>query len=250
MSDKIFGRNNALEAIKAGVEIEKAYIQSGEITGSLNVIYSKLNDLKVPVSRCSKEKLNSLAADENEIKPNHQGVVLIAACLRYADIDEIIASVKNSNEIPFFVMLDDLTDAMNVGAIIRSAVLMGANGIILHKRNAAPINSAVLKAASGAAFHIMMCKVSNLNQTIKKLKENGLWVIGADMGGQSLFESDLKGPVCFVIGSEGTGLAKLVKENCDYLVNIPVNDKIDSLNASAAASIIFYEKMRQEAING
>ena len=177
---------------------------------------------------------------------NHQGVIAIVPPFDYADVDDIIKEANKRNEDPFIVILDSIEDPHNLGAIIRTAETAGVHGIIIPKRRAASVNSTVNKVSAGAVQHLKIARVNNLNETIKELKEQGLWICGTDMDTNTYYyDQDLKGPIAIVIGSEGFGMSRLVKENCDFLVKIPMKGKITSLNASVSAGIVIYEAVKQ-----
>ncbi|GFR34903.1 hypothetical protein TCEA9_07150 [Thermobrachium celere] len=178
----------------------------------------------------------------------HQGVIAVISPYKYATVDDILNYAKEKGEDPFVIILDEIEDPHNLGSIIRSANVFGAHGVIILKRRSALVTPTVIKASAGAAMHTRVAKVTNLTQTIKELKERGLWIIGTDMDGEVSFQSNLKGPIGLVIGSEGKGISRLVKENCDIIVKIPMRGDVNSLNASVAAGIIMYEVVRQRGI--
>lgn len=237
----IWGRNTVLEAMKAERKIDKLFVIQGEPVGSLKSIVGKAKTMRIPITWCPKQKL-----DEISQEANNQGIVAFLPAKTYVQVDEILDHARSRGEEPFVVILDELTDITNVGAIIRSAECCGVHGVIVPKRRSALLNSTVAKTSSGAMEYMMISQVSNISQTIDNLKKRGVWVVGADMDGENIYSANLKGPMAIVIGAEGKGISKLVKEKCDFMVKIPMKGQVQSLNASVAAGIMLYEKMRQE----
>ena len=236
----VVGRNPVLEVLKSSSEVEKLYIQKGELKGSINKIVGIAKERNIIIQRVDKNKLNQIS------KGNHQGVVALVEAYTYSTIEEILNYANKLKEDPFLIILDGIEDPHNLGAIIRTAECAGAHGIIIPKRRAASVNETVYKSSAGAVEHIFVAKVNNISDTIEKLKDEGLWIYGADMEGEDYyFNMDLKGPIALVIGSEGKGLSRLVKEKCDFLLKIPMFGKVSSLNASNAASVLIYEIIRQ-----
>ncbi|NMB07136.1 MAG: 23S rRNA (guanosine(2251)-2'-O)-methyltransferase RlmB [Tissierellia bacterium] len=236
----VVGRNPVLEVLKSSREVEKLYIQKGELKGSINKIVGIAKERNIIIQRVDKNKLNQIS------KGNHQGVVALVEAYTYSTIEEILNYANKLKEDPFLIILDGIEDPHNLGAIIRTAECAGAHGIIIPKRRAASVNETVYKSSAGAVEHIFVAKVNNISDTIEKLKDEGLWIYGADMEGEDYyFNMDLKGPIALVIGSEGKGLSRLVKEKCDFLLKIPMFGKVSSLNASNAASVLIYEIIRQ-----
>lgn len=240
MSDKIIGRNPVAEAIKSGREIDKIMVKKGEIEGSLRPIIKKARDMGIPVIEADRNKLDQLADGGN-----HQGVIALAAAHDYASIDDIFKHAENKGHAPFIVILDKITDPHNFGSIIRTANCAGADGIIIPKRGSVGLNEVVAKTSAGAIEYVPVCKVTNIAQTIDALKDRGVWVAGAEAGGDTMYKTDLKGSMALVIGSEGEGISRLVKEKCDFLVEIPMFGDVNSLNASVAAAVLMYEIVRQ-----
>lgn len=237
----ISGRNPILEILKTDKEVEKIYVLNGELKGSINKILGIAGDRKIPIQHVNKSKLDSLASGNI-----HQGVVASVTSYEYVDIDTILEKAKNRNEDPFVLILDEMEDPHNLGAIIRTAECAGVHGVIIPKRRSASVNQSVYKSSAGAVEHILVSKVTNISDTIEKLKDKGLWIYGGDMDGENYYyEASLTGPIGLVIGSEGKGISRLVKEKCDVLVKIPMKGKISSLNASNAASILIYEILKQ-----
>ncbi len=236
----IEGRNPVLEALKSGRTVEKLFIAKGVVEGSLKMIISKAKDMGIIISEVDRKKL-----DEMSTTHSHQGVIALVSTFVYSTIDEILKLAEERGEAPFIILLDEIEDPHNLGSIIRSANVSGAHGVIIPKRRSALVTATVAKASAGAVEYTKVAKITNLNQAIKELKEKGLWVIGTDMDGEICYSSNLKGPIAIVIGSEGKGISRLVKENCDGVVSIPTMGDINSLNASVAAGIIMYEIIRQ-----
>lgn len=242
----ISGRNPILEILKTDKEIEKIYVLKGELKGSINKIMGIAGDKKIPIQHVDKNKLD-LLSDGNI----HQGVVASVTSYEYVEIDAILEKAKEKNEDPFILILDEIEDPHNLGAIIRTAECAGVHGVIIPKRRSASINQTVYKSSAGAVEHMLVSKVTNISDTIAKLKDKGLWIYGADMAGENYYyQTKLDGAIGLVIGSEGKGIARLVKENCDVLVKIPMLGKISSLNASNAASILIYEVLKQRHEKG
>ena len=240
MSDKIIGRNPVAEAIKSGREIDKIMVKKGEIEGSLRPIIKKARDMGIPVIEADKNKLSELAEGGN-----HQGVIAYAAAHDYASLDDIFKKAEEKGEPPFIVILDKITDPHNFGSIIRTANCAGAHGIIIPKRGSVGLNEVVAKTSAGAIEYVPVAKVTNIAQTIDILKERGVWVAGAEAGGDTMYNTDLSGSMALVIGSEGEGISRLVKEKCDFLVEIPMFGDVNSLNASVAAAVLMYEVVRR-----
>ena len=240
-TDQVEGRNAVLELLEAGKDINKLYIESGEKFGSINKIIALAKENKVLISYIDKNKMKQMAQTEN-----YQGVIAVVPPYEYVEVEDILQDAKNKNEDPFVVILDGIEDVHNLGAIIRTAETAGVHGIIIPKRRAASVNATVNKVSAGAVEHMKIARVNNLNETINELKEAGLWICGTDMDTETYYyNQDLKGPLAIVIGSEGFGMSRLVKENCDFIVKIPMKGKITSLNASVSAGIVIYEAVKQ-----
>ena len=239
--DVIEGRNAVIEALRAGRTIDKIFIQKGETDKTLGHIASKARDAGIVVVDADKRKLDSMS-----LTHSHQGVIALAAVREYCTIADILAIAEERGEAPFVIVCDEISDPHNLGAIIRTAESAGVHGIVIPKRRSAGVTSIVDKTSAGAVEHMAVARVANLSSAIKELKAAGLWIYGtAAEGSSSLWKTDLKGPICVVIGSEGDGLGRLVTENCDFLVSIPMRGQVSSLNASAAAEILIYEVLRQ-----
>lgn len=236
----IEGRNAVLEAFRSGKTVDKLYIQDGLRDGVISSILRDAKKRDVIVNFVSKDKLDQMSKDKK-----HQGVMAICAAYEYADIEDIFAKAEEKGEPPFIFILDEIEDPHNLGAIIRTANLCGAHGVIIPKRRAAGLTSTVVKASAGAINYTPVAKVTNIAKTIEELKERGMWFACADMGGQTMYDCNLTGSIGLVIGNEGNGVSRLVKEKCDYVVSIPMKGDIDSLNASVAAGVLAYEVVRQ-----
>jgi len=237
----IEGRNPVIEALRSDAEIDTILINKDAAQGSLNKIFELAKKKNILIKNVDRALLDRLSENKK-----HQGVIAEAMEYKYKDIDDIFNYAKEKNEKPFIVILDEITDVHNLGSIIRSAECLGAHGVIIPKRRAAQINSVVAKSSAGAIEYLPVCRVTNIGDTLETLKEKGLWIYGADMKGEKyIYEENFDVPVGLVIGSEGSGLGRLVKEKCDVLIKIPMKGNINSLNASNAASIIIYEIMKQ-----
>ncbi len=243
--DQIEGRNAVLELLETGKDINKIFIASGEKHGSINKIISMAKERRVVIVEVDKAKLNQMAQSDN-----HQGVIAIVPPFDYCEVEDILNLADKKNEKPFILILDGIEDPHNLGSIIRTAETAGVHGIIIPKRRAATVNSTVYKVSAGAVEHMNIARVNNLNETIKYLKDNGIWVCGTDMEAKNYYYNEkFDGPIAIVIGSEGFGMSRLVKENCDFLVKIPMKGKITSLNASVSAGIVMYEVVKQRKNN-
>src|SRR5690625_4629797 len=237
----IIGRNPVLELLKANRKINRLYILRGDLRGSINEIIKLAEKKNIDIERVDRKRLDSIAAGGV-----HQGVAALIPEYKYATVDEILNKAKSMSQDPFILILDQIEDPHNLGAIIRTAECAGVHGIIIPKRRSAHVNQTVYSASAGAAEHMLVADVVNITNTIRELKEKGLWIYGADVEGEQYhFNTSLKGPVALVIGNEGRGISRLVKENCDVLVKIPMYGKISSLNASTSAAILIYEVVRQ-----
>ena len=240
-NDIVEGRNSVIELLKTDRDINKIFVQNGEKHGSINKIIAIAKEKKVIIKEVEKSKLDFMSKTKN-----HQGVIAIVSPFNYCDVDEILEYAKNKNEDPFIIILDGIEDPHNLGSIIRTAETAGAHGIIIPKRRSASVNSTVTKVSAGATAHMKIARVNNITETIKYLKNQGLWICGTDMNTDTYYyNQDFKMPVGIVIGSEGFGMSRLVKQNCDFLVKIPMKGKITSLNASVSAGIVIYEVVKQ-----
>jgi 23S rRNA (guanosine2251-2'-O)-methyltransferase len=235
----LIGRNAVMEALKSGREIEKITVAKGA-EGSIKKIVAQAKEKKIPVYYADKQALDRIGGD----RP-HQGVAAHVSAFEYCEVEDILQVAKDSGEDPFVVILDNLEDPHNLGAIMRTAECVGAHGIVIPKRRSVSVTDTVAKASAGAVEYMKVAKVTNISQTIEKLQENGLWIGACDMDGDTYYRSNLTGPIGIVIGSEGNGISKLVKSKCDFVVSMPMVGKITSLNASNAAAILMYEVRKQ-----
>lgn len=244
----IMGRNPVKEAIRSGRSIDRILVTK-EHDGSLNEILDLARDAKLVVRDVDRAKLDEICMPfgHNGKPGNHQGIIACIPGTEYCELSDILAYAKEKGEAPFLILLDGVEDPHNLGSIIRSAECAGAHGVVITKRRSASVTATVVKTSAGATEHMKIAKVVNLAGAIDRLKDEGIWVAGADMGGEPMYKADLKGPFALAIGAEGSGLSRLVKEKCDFIVSIPLKGEIESLNASVAAALIMFEKVRQEA---
>ena len=240
-ADIIAGRNAVSEALRAGRTIDSLYIQRGERSGALSALVAKAKAAGAAIKEADPRKLDHLCGGAN-----HQGVVAVAAVKEYATVEDLFQLAQERGEPPFFVLCDELEDPHNLGAIIRTAECAGAHGVIVPKRRSAGLTAVVAKTSAGAVSYLPVARVPNIAALLADLKKGGIWVFGAAAEGSvSLYDADLAGPAAIVIGSEGTGMGRLVAEKCDFKVRIPMKGRLNSLNASAAAAILMYEAVRQ-----
>ena len=244
----IMGRNAVREAIKSGRSIDKILVVP-ERDGSLGEIVSMAYEHKILVQEEKRERLDEICMPfgHGEKTGNHQGIIARVPGAEYVEIEDILAYAEERGEKPFVLLLDGITDPYNFGSIIRSAECAGVHGIIIPKRRSVSLTSAVMKVSAGAASHMRVAKVPNIAGAIDKLRDAGLWIAGTDMDGQSMYETDMKGAIALVIGSEDEGLSALVRKKCDYVVAAPIKGHIDSLNAAVACAVVMFEKVRQDA---
>lgn len=236
----IIGRNPVMEALKAGRNIDTIYVSRGEKQGSIGKIIATARDAGILIKETDPKKLGFMCGNAN-----HQGVIARVAAHGYATVDDIFARAEEKGENPFIIIADEISDPHNLGAIIRSAECAGAHGVIVPKRRSATLNYTVDKTAAGALEYIPVARVSNLAAVMEELKERGVWIYGTDMEGETWCQTDLKGPLALVVGSEGKGMGRLVREHCDFILSLPLSGHISSLNASVAAGIVMYEVSRQ-----
>ncbi|SDY66259.1 23S rRNA (guanosine(2251)-2'-O)-methyltransferase RlmB [Lachnobacterium bovis] len=241
--NKIEGRNAVLEAFRSGKTIDKVYILDGCQDGPIRSIVREARKHDTIMNFVEKDRLDQISETGH-----HQGVIAVSAAYKYAEVEDILKIAENKNEAPFIFILDGIEDPHNLGAIIRTANLAGAHGVIIPKRRAVGLTATVAKTSAGAINYTPVAKVTNISKTIKELKEKGMWFVCADMGGESMYKLDLTGPIGLVIGNEGEGVSKLVKENCDFVASIPMKGDIDSLNASVATGVLAYEIVRQRIV--
>ena len=236
----IEGRNAVLEAFRSGKTVDKLFVLDGCQDGPVKTITREAKKQNTIIHYVAKERLDQLSETGK-----HQGVIAQAAAYRYAEVEDMLKLAEEKGEPPFLFILDGIEDPHNLGAIIRTANLAGAHGVIIPKRRAVGLTSTVAKTSAGALNYTPVAKVTNISATIEELKERGLWFVCADMGGESMYRLDLKGPIGLVIGNEGEGVSRLVREKCDFIASIPMKGDIDSLNASVAAGVLAYEIVRQ-----
>ena len=240
----IEGRNAVIEALRAGRAIDKIFIARGDVDKTLGHIASKAREKGIVVVESDRKKLDFMSQTHA-----HQGVIALCAVREYCSVDDIFALAEERDEKPFIIVCDEISDPHNLGAIIRSAECAGAHGVIIPKRRSAGLTAIVDKASAGAAEHMAIARVPNIPAAIKELKDRGLWVYGTAADGQSdLWHTDFTGNVALVIGSEGDGMGRLVRESCDFIVSLPMKGQVSSLNASAAAAIVMYEVLRQRSV--
>ncbi len=236
----IEGRNAIIEAFRAGRSVDKLFIQEHTKEGSMNTLIREAKKTKTLIKYVPKERLDQISETGH-----HQGAVAYVAAYNYAEIDDLFAKAEEKDESPFFIILDEIEDPHNLGAIIRTANLAGAHGVIVPKNRACGLTATVVKASAGAINYTPIVKVTNIAQTIESLKERGMWFVCADMDGETMYDIDLTGSIGLVIGNEGKGVSRLVKEKCDFVARIPMSGDIDSLNASVATGVLAYEIVRQ-----
>ena len=240
MSEQIEGRNAVLEAFRSGKCVDKLFILDGCQDGPVRHIAREARKKDTIINYVVKERLDQLSETGA-----HQGVIAQVAAYEYASVEDILAKAKEKGEDPFIFILDNIEDPHNLGAIIRTANLAGAHGVIIPKRRAVGLTSTVAKTSAGALNYTPVAKVTNLGHTIDELKEQGMWFVCADMGGETMYNLNLTGPIGVVIGNEGEGVSRLIREKCDFVASIPMKGDIDSLNASVAAGVLGYEIVRQ-----
>ncbi len=234
------GRNAILEILRSGRDIEKIMVAKGNVEGTIKRIVAMASEKGVVIQEVSRQKLDEISQTKN-----HQGVIALVSAHNYVEVEDILAAAREKGEAPFVLLLDGITDPHNLGAILRTAECAGVHGVIIPKRRSVGLNATVGKTSAGAIEYMPVARVTNLVKTMEYLKKEGLWIACADMKGLDYFDTDLKGPLALVIGSEGEGVSRLVQENCDFTVSIPMYGKISSLNASVAAGLLMYEVVRQ-----
>ena len=236
----IEGRNAVIEAFRAGKTVDKLFVLEHCKEGSMNTVLREAKKHDTIINYVKKKRLDQMSETGK-----HQGVIAYIAAFEYATVDDILKKAEDKGEPPFVVILDDIEDPHNLGAIIRTANLAGAHGVIIPKHRAAGLTATAVKASAGAVSYTPVAKVTNISKTIEELKDKGLWFVCADMGGTTMYDLDLKGPIGLVVGNEGKGVSRLVKEKCDFIASIPMFGDIDSLNASVATGVLAYEIVRQ-----
>ena len=239
--DQIEGRNSVIELLESGRDVNKILIAKGEKHGSINKIIAKAKENGIIIVEKDKNQMRQMAQNEN-----YQGVIAIVPPFEYCEIEDILEEAKKKNESPFILILDGIEDPHNLGSIIRTAETAGVHGIIIPKRRAATVNSTVGKVSAGAVEYMKIARVTNISNTIEKLKQQGIWICGTDINANKYYyKEDFTGPIGIVIGNEGTGISEKVKKNCDFLTKIPMKGKVSSLNASVSTGIIVYEVVKQ-----
>ena len=236
----IEGRNAVIEAFRSGKTVDKLYILDGCQDGPVMTIKREAKKHDTMIKYVTKERLDQMSQTGK-----HQGVIAVVAAYDYAEVEDILQKARDKGEAPFIFLLDNIEDPHNLGAIIRTANLAGAHGVIIPKNRAVGLTATVARTSAGALNYTPVAKVTNLSKTIEELKKEGMWFVCADMGGTSMYQLDLKGPMGLVIGNEGDGVSRLVREKCDFIASIPMKGDIDSLNASVAAGVLAYEIVRQ-----
>lgn len=243
-TDRIEGRNPVMEALKSGREIDKILIAKGTEGGSLIKIIGKAKDKGITIQYVERQKINEMSKSKA-----HQGIIALVAAYEYVNLEDVIENARNKDKDPFILILDEIMDPHNLGSIMRTADAVGVDGIIIPKRRSVGLTAVVAKSSAGAIEYVPVVKVSNIAQTIDKIKKENIWIAGADMDGEKEhYNTDLKGPLALVIGNEGKGISRLIKEKCDFLVKLPMVGKVSSLNASVAAAVLMYEVFRQRSI--
>lgn len=239
--DVLIGRNAVIEAIRSGRGINKLLIADGDKEGSVKEVISLAKEQGIVIQFVERSKIEGIAGELR-----HQGVLAYVAPVAYSDLETILQAAETKGEAPFLLLLDELEDPHNLGALLRTADATGVHGVLIPKRRSVPLTATVAKTSAGAVEYVPVARIGNIAQTLRKLKDKGFWVAGADMdGSQNYYEADLTGPLVLVVGSEGHGMSRLTKEQCDFIVKMPMVGKINSLNASVAGSILMYESMRQ-----
>ncbi|CUH97731.1 putative TrmH family tRNA/rRNA methyltransferase YacO [Propionispora sp. 2/2-37] len=239
--DFVAGRNSVLEVLKSGRSINKILVAKGDKHGVLREIIGQARSKGLVIQEVDAGKLDSITGGVR-----HQGVIAMVPPVAYAELEDILKRAEEQGQPPFIVLLDELEDPHNVGAILRTADATGVHGVLLPKRRSCPLSGTVARTSAGAVEYVPVARIGNIGQTIERLKKIGFWIVGADMEGEkNYYEADLSGPLAIIIGSEGKGLGRLVKEQCDFLVRIPMRGQINSLNASVACSLLMYEVLRQ-----
>jgi len=238
--NRVEGRNPVLEALRSGRTIEKILVARGSHESSIREIIAKARERKIVIQEVDRQRLDQISESGA-----HQGVIAFVTPYSYVEVEDILKRASDKGEDPFVIVLDEITDPHNLGSVLRTAECCGAHGVIIPKRRAVGLTPAVVKASAGAVEYIPVAKVTNISAALEELKKHGLWIAGADMDGAEYTKQDLKGPLALVIGGEGTGIGRLVKEKCDFLVSIPMKGRIESLNAAVAAAVLMYEVVRQ-----
>ena len=240
MEDIIYGRNPITEAIHSGREINRLLFLEGSRDKNLQKLIDLAKSKKIMMQFVDRKQLDKIAEGEN-----HQGALAYVSPYAYYEVEDILLMASNKNEPPFLIICDEISDPHNLGSIIRTANAVGAHGVIIPKRRSAAVNQTVVKTSCGAVEYVPVARVTNITQTIKQLKEAGVWIVGTDMGAQTYYEANLTGSIAVVIGNEGDGISRLVKESCDFMISLPMLGEVSSLNAAVAGSVIMYEIVKQ-----
>lgn len=240
MEDVIYGRNAVTEALRSGRSLNKIYVQENARPGGISSVLALAREKQVLVETVKPERLDRLAPGLR-----HQGVVALAAPVEFATLEDVFARAAARHEAPFVLVLDELQDPQNVGALLRTADAAGVHGVLIPKRHSCPLNGVVAKISAGAIEYVPVVQIGNITGAVEELQQRGCWVVGADMDGKAYYEADLTGPVALVIGAEGKGLGRLVKEHCDQIVSMPMYGGVNSLNAAAAGAVLMYDIVRQ-----
>lgn len=235
-----YGRNAVLELLKSGKDVDKIFVKSGELEGSVTLIIAKAKERGIPVVYVEKEKLDRLSRGGA-----HQGVAASAAGVEYSSLDDILGYAAERGEAPFIVICDGVEDPHNLGAVIRCAEGCGVHGVVISKRHSATVNATAVKASAGAIAHMRIAKVTNIAAAIDSLKEKGVWIYGAEADGESIYNTDMRGAAAVVVGSEGFGISRLIREKCDFMVSIPMYGNVNSFNVSCATAVILCEAARK-----
>ncbi len=241
----ILGRNPVLEALKAGARVRRVFVARGLRGPRIESLTREARSRGIPVEEVDRARLDLIAGAHAQLR--HQGVIAEAAPPSYCDVGDILAHAESRGEAPFLVVLAGIEDPMNLGSILRTAEAAGVHGAVIPVRRSAGLTPAVARASAGAVEHLRVAMVANLSYTLRELKAKGVWVAGLDVGGKALWDTDLKGPLAIVVGSEGKGLGRLIRETCDFVVGIPMMGRIGSLNAGVAAALVMYEALRQRS---
>lgn len=237
----IMGRNSVMEALKSGRPINKIFVAKGERQGSIREVIALAREKRLVIQEVEMSKMDGMTNGQK-----HQGIVASIPPVAYAELDDILAKATSPDQTPFLVLLDELEDPHNVGAILRTSDAAGVHGVLMPKRRSCSLSSTVAKTSAGAVEYVPVARIGNVSQTLEELKKTGMWIVGADMDGEkNYYEADLTGPIVVVVGNEGKGMGRLTKEHCDFVVRIPMLGKISSLNASVACSLLLYEVVRQ-----
>ncbi len=245
MEDIIYGKNPIIEALEAGHEINKMLLLEGSRDRNLQKIIETARSKKILLQFVDRKMMDKIAEGEN-----HQGVIAYISPYEYYEVDELLQIARDKGEPPFLIICDEITDPHNLGSIIRTANAVGAHGVVIPKRRSAAINQTVVKTSCGAVEYVPVARVTNITQTIKALQKEGVWIVGTDMGAPVYHEANLTGSIAIVVGNEGDGISRLVKESCDFMISLPMMGAVSSLNASVACGVVMYEVVRQRNLKG